>query len=624
MKEVLYLDFETYYSKEYSLRKMTAVEYIHNPQFEVQGCAVAIGDSPAVWLEGPAFAQWIKSHDPNDYLAVSHNATFDMSILSWHYNWVPAMMACTLSMARATMGHYLRSFALAAVSQELGLPAKGDCIKKVIGKNLDVIKADATLYEEFQAYAIRDVDNCRAIFKHVRNHYNFPNSELKLLDLVIRCCVQPQLQLDPTVLCEHLVEVKKNKEEMLAQALLAGCSGPGDLMSNEKFADLLRLKGVTPPEKISPITGKTTYAFAKTDNEFLKLQDHPDIAVQTIVAARLSHKSTLEETRCEKMLRIAQLPIQTPYPTKFNFMPVPLRYSGAHTHRLSGDWGFNMQNLPRGSALRRALVAPPGHKIVTVDSAQVEARGVAALCNQPELVNQFRNGEDVYCNFASLVFGKPITKADKAERFIGKTAVLGLGYGLGAKTYRERIKSDSRNQVGKTIDLSEVEAKKVVDTYRGTYMAVPEAWHTLNSNIYMMANAKECSFQFGPVELKYNHITLPSGLRLTYDGLSRVEGEWYYRWGGYLKKLYGGKMLENITQACARIIVMDAAMRIKDRLGINIALQAHDELVYVVADEQVEEVSKVLTEEMNRPVPWCPTWPLASEVGVGDNYGDAK
>jgi hypothetical protein len=388
---------------------------------------------------------------------------------------------------------------------------------------------------------------------------------------------------------------------------------------------LLLELGVDPPLKISPTTGKQAFAFAKTDPAMIELAEHEDPPVQALVAARLGHKSTLEESRTQRFLNIANLG----WPCNLlGNMPIPLRYAGAHTHRLSGDWKLNLQNLPRGGALRRALIAPPHHVIVAADASQIEARIVAWLCGQDDLVAQFAAGEDVYSSFASEVFDKPVTKADVVERFIGKTCILGMGYGVGWLKFQATVKVQSKLQLGKAVELDEGEASRIVTAYRRKYARIPATWRVLGSaGIDVLAGVSEQPFSLGPCVFEKGSIVLPSGLRLYYDNLRNQNEEWWFDYAGQATKLYGGKLLENLTQALARIAVMDAAVRIERRLrrfGWGLALQVHDELVYVVPVHVADTVKQIMLEEMARRPEWAPTLPLKADAGIGLSYGEAK
>lgn len=623
--KTIFMDYETYYSQDYSLRKMTPVEYVLDPRFECIGAAIKEGvDGEAYWVDGVDLPHFFADQDPADTSIVTHNALFDMCITAWRYKFNPRLMVDTLGMARAALASELRSLSLAKVAMHLGIGVKGDTVHKVIGMNSVAIK-QAGLYDSYIEYAINDVELCAQIYDRLIKGGKFPARELVVMDTVLRCAIQPQFLLDQHVLAEHLHTIKSSKEQMLASAMMSsGVSDKSDLMSNDKFAELLRSLGVEPPTKTSLVTNKVTYAFAKTDPQFIELEEHENPAVQALVAARLGHKSTLEETRTERFLSIARL--QWPDAPQGR-MPMPLRYSGAHTHRLSGDWSLNVQNMPRGGALRRALIAPPGHLVLAADASQIEARIVAWICGQTDLVLQFAKGEDVYSSFASRVFEKPINKKDHpAERFIGKTAILGLGYGLGWEKFQRTVKLQSKSQTGKQIELTDGEAMAIIRTYREGYEFIPKMWRLLGNNINILAGSRE-TLEIGPVRFYEGSILLPSGLRLHYHKLRQEEGNWIYEYSGKTKRLYGGALLENIVQALARIVVMDAAVRLRRRLseyGVQLALQVHDELVYVVPEGIAEELKAIALEEMGRRPEWAPDLPLATEADIGPSYGDAK
>ena len=619
--KTIFIDYETYYDRDYSLRKMTPVEYVLDHRFECIGCAVKEGlDGEPYWVDGVDLPLFFADLNASDTMLVSHNALFDACITAWRYNFHPRLTADTLGIARATIGHECKSLSLANVALKLGIGAKGGTVHKVEGMSAAAIKA-AGLYDEYVQYSSNDVELCAEIYrKLVVEERRFPIKELAVMDMVIRCAIEPQMYLDQNVLALHHHTIKARKEELLQRVSI----DKSELMSNDKFAQALRNIGVEPPMKISLLTGKETFAFSKTDPAFMDLLEHDEPQVQALVSARLGLKSTLEETRTERFMSIARL---TWPGNKQGLMPMPLRYSGAHTHRLSGDWSLNVQNMPRGGALRRALIAPPGHVVLASDASQIEARIVAWIADQFDLVEQFAKGEDVYSSFASKVFGREINKkTDPAERFIGKTAILGLGYGLGWTKFQRTVKMQSKAQTGKLIDLTDEEALNVVQTYRNGYSSIPAIWRVLGDNINVLSSGNG-SFSIGPCVFEKGAILLPNGLRLHYHDLKYDNNEWTYTYAGKPKRLYGGALLENIVQALARIVVMDAATRLRAKLAmydVQLALQVHDELVYVVPEEVAAVCEKIALDEMSTRPSWAPTLPLAAEASYGKSYGDAK
>src|SRR5215207_2648826 len=330
----LVLDFETYYDKEYSLRKMSPVEYLLDPRFEVIGCAVITTEDEngyPHWLDGEHLRAYLTGlRRNNDKLVViSHNALFDMCILAWHYGVVPDLIIDTMSMARALLYAFVGKVSLEAVADHLGLPPKGHAIKHVSGMNAQTIK-DAGLWSTYTAYAIHDAWLCEQIFLKLAP--DFPREEFVIFDMVARCAIEPKFKLDVELLSQHAAYIEAQKHAMLARC---GFTDRMALMSNEKFAGALRILGIEPPMKLSPATGELTYAFAKSDPSMIELAEHENQYVQALVAARVGHKSTIEQTRTEKLLTISRL--EWPDGSK-GWCPIPLRCSGAHTHRLSGDW----------------------------------------------------------------------------------------------------------------------------------------------------------------------------------------------------------------------------------------------------------------------------------------------
>jgi DNA polymerase len=618
----LFLDIESYYDSDYSLSKMTSAEYILDPRFECIMLGMAEGDGPVSVIPGPDIQKVLNSLDASNYTTITHNALFDKCILAWRYGFVPALMLDTLGMSRALLGHRLRSHKLAKVAEFLRLPPKGNFVENV--KGLHFADFGYGQLERYKEYCAHDTDLCRQSFRILEPH--FPASERYIMDLVLRAAVQPQLILDADMLTRHLDSVRERKRLLLDKC---GVTKP-ELMSTQIFKEKLEELGIVVEDKPSPASVKRgdnplvmIPALAKTDLFMKTLLEHPDEAVSTLAAARLGHKSTLEETRAERLLRIGALPWAQP-----SSMPVPLRYHGAHTSRLSGDWQMNMQNLPRGSALRSALVAPPGCQVIVTDLAQIEARIVGWLCGCTKLVNQFRNREDVYCAMATEIFGRVITKADKLERFIGKSAILGLGYGLGSDNFFVRVKQAAAAQgVALPEDVFTQDlAGKTVKIYREVYRQIPQFWYYLNKVIqhtfYGGASYTNPVVRFLRVRGQAV-VVLPNDMCLVYSRPTVEDGEHWYWYGGEKHKIYGAKLLENIVQALARIIVMHAGLRLH-KLGYRWCLQAHDELVFVIPDTDLEEALKVIHTEMVRPPSWALDLPLAADIGHGRNYGEAK
>jgi DNA polymerase I-like protein with 3'-5' exonuclease and polymerase domains len=452
----LTIDFETYYDKDFSLSKLTTEEYVRDDRFEVIGVSVKVGDEPAQWFSGTKgeTKDWLDQFEMEKYFVVAHNMMFDGAILAWYFDTHPFALMDTLAMLRAVDGTEVGN-SLAKAAERYGIGKKGTEVVAAMGKRRrDFSTTDLQQYGE---YCKNDVEITYKLFEILR--YSFKNKELRLIDLTLRMFTKPALQLNLPLLEQHLIDVVDKKE-----ALIAAASADKDsLMSNLKFADMLIDLGVEPPTKISPTTGKLTFAFAKNDDGFKALADHPDLQVQALVAARLGNKSTLEETRTQRFIDIA----------KRGSLPVPLRYYAAHTGRWGGDDKLNLQNLPRGKKgepppkLKCAIVPPEGYVLIDSDSSQIEARVLAWLAGQNDLVNAFESGEDVYRIMAAKIYRRQIiANVTEEERFVGKTTILGCGYGMGHVKFRAQLRAFG-------VDLSEEWCKKVLRTYRDEYSHIP-------------------------------------------------------------------------------------------------------------------------------------------------------
>ena len=933
--KLITLDFETYFDKIYSLRKMTPAEYILDERFETICCAVQVDTGPVDVIDGPDFPAWLAQYPASECISLTFNALFDNCILAWRYGWVPSRMVDGLGISRSLLGHKLRSLSLEKVAEHLELGAKGSTIHSVVGMNRRAI-IDAGLMPALHQYTAQDVTLLKGIFNKLAP--SFPKSEWRVMDLVLRCCVQPKFVMNVPKLEAHLAAVQAEKARLIAEAGV----DKAQLMATAAFAKVLEDLGVVVETKISP-TGNEIPALAKTDDFMNALAEHDDSRVQAVAAARLGVKSTLEEKRCERMLAIARLPWHIaglPAAT----MPIPLRYAGAHTQRLSGDWKINClhpdieiltpagwqrikdwqaktpvmqwwpdgrltwetaakkierdsgelvwfdspfvkggftpdhrmvtmrtghpkdytagwvadhsgldgipvsgffeqketlseaqvrllvalaadgsvcrgihwqwgfhkerkasrlrqllraagvafnenksgprwsfstkptvractntpsqghgwlqkgfgpwvlalgpwgmdalldelvywdgwrhkngqvifttslreqalwvqtvghlrgrpatvkryrkltnfgecdswyvffrrskltsikgnrhpymgktycpsvassyiiarydggifitgqcQNLPTGrgtasSALRDALEAPPGHKVVVCDLSKIEAL-LTAWFTRAAIFQDFVDGKDPYCTMASQIFGFPVTIANEIERFVGKSAVLGLGFGLGADNFYIKTAAAARAQ---GLEVGEVWtpelAKKTVDTYRQVNHATKAFWKLLDGHLAMAWLGTAPPATIGPITIGQGYVQGPDGLRMYYDNEPRSDVpnhmDTWYRYGGRWKKIYGAAFLENIIQFLARIIQMNVALRLA-ATGVpflRIAHTIHDELVFVVPDKYVDKAKAIVLDQMTKRPSWGEDIPIKAEVTktLAQNYGAAK
>lgn len=611
------LDFETYYSKDFSLSKMTTEAYIRDTQFEVIGFSYKIDQEPAKWVTGSfgELALALEELDIPSHYLICHNMAFDGAILAWRFGIMPKYYLDTLSMSRPITGLTVGG-SLKALAEKYGIGEKGTEVVNALGKRRSDFEPGELA--KYGNYCNNDVELTWTLYNILKK--DNPPKELYIQDLMIRMFTDPVLELDRDVLIAHLNNVQDKKAKLMERIDLS--IGRDALMSNPQFAEVLKKLGVEPPVKTSLRTNKEAYAFSKTDLEFKALLEHPNTAVQAVVAARLGIKSTLEETRTESFLGISER----------GALPILLNYWGAHTGRASGGDKMNLQNLPRGGALRRSITVPKNHVLVAVDSAQIEARVVAWLAGQEDLLVDFRNSVDIYSKFASIVYGKTVTKADKVERFVGKTCILGLGYGMGPDKFQGTLKI---GQGGISVEMDLGEAKQTVTTYRTKYAKIAELWKDAQKALDKMSQGFDTEFGVG-VQLRCTAegIHLPNGTMVRYPNL-RKSGDGYEYDGRYgAVKIYGGKVVENVVQALARIVVFDQMAKIDIEMRKNdnpsadcrykVALTVHDEVVCVVPKSASSWALEFMTSTMSVPPKWCANLPVSCEGDIGNNYADAK
>jgi DNA polymerase len=538
---------------------------------------------------------------------LAHNAQFDAAILTWIFGQKPRAWLDTLSMARAMFGITVGG-SLAKLVEHFGLGAKGLEVNDAKGLRLEDFPADQLA--QYGEYCKNDVE---LTYKLYHEMSGFPAVEKRLIDITIRMFSDPLLELDVDKLEDHLKGVRDRKERLFTEAGIT----KEILNSSAKFAELLVQQGVEPPIKISPATGKDTFAFAKSDAEFMALLEHPNEIVQALVAARVGAKSTLEETRTERFISIAR---RGHIGGALRRLPIPLKYYAAHTGRWGGSDKVNLQNLPsrgaEGGKLKRCLVAPRGHVIIDCDSSQIEARVLAWLAGQTDILDRFSRKEDVYKYMAARIFGVAINEVTPEQRFIGKTTVLGAGYGMGAIKFQIQLKT-----MGKDVDIDT--CKFIIRQYRNANPHIASWWNHLTMALECMLHNKPLDIdKVGLMTLEpFTGISLPNGLMQNYPELTRhSSGEFTYKTRMGVNKIYGGKVAENLCQAVARCIIGEQIIQIEKLY--RVVLTVHDAIACVVPAEDAVYAKEYIEACMRMPPAWAKGLPLDCESGMALNYGD--
>ena len=625
---VITLDFETFYDTSFSLSRLTTEEYIRSPDFELIGVGVKMNDEPAYWISGSRetiFSE-LKKLPWKQSMLLCHNTMFDGAILNWFCKISPNLYLDTLCMARALHGVDAGG-SLKALAERYKIGVKGEEVIHAKGKRL----ADFTPEElaRYGDYCINDVELTYKLFDKMAPY--FSEQEIHLIDTTLRMFTHPILYVDQELLTQRLTELKQEKLDLLGSLKeKLKCTDEEEvrqkLASNKKFAELLKELDVEVPMKTSPTTGKDTYALAKNDEGFITLTEHEDTFIQHLCSVRLGTKSTIEESRIERFIQVGA--------RNNGRLPIPLKYYGAHTGRWAGSDKVNFQNLPsrdkKKKTLKNAVVAPDGYTVINCDSSQIEARVLAWLAGQDDVVRMFAEGRDVYSEFASKVYERPISKADPVERFVGKTCILGLGYGTGATKLQHTLKTQPPGAV-----IDDDEAKRIVKVYRDENDKIPELWQACDKyldNLICWPNKKnsdkrEPDYFLGLhecVTATPQGILLPSNFYIRYPEITTDTTEEktriVYKSRKGLISIWGGAVVENIVQALARCVVGEQMLKIGERY--RPALTVHDAVVCVVPDDEVEEATKFIVQCMTTPPKWATGLPVACEAKHGKSYGD--
>jgi DNA polymerase len=642
------LDFETYYSsKTFSLSKLGAQEYVLSPQFQTIGVGIDWGNS-LQWhthADIDAAMATLRSMQ-GSLIVVCHNAMFDAAVLAWKYDVHPAYIVDTLSLARsvglqATVGGSLSALADQMRAAGIQCPPKGAEVATFDGYRLETFRPDEL--ERYGRYCLDDVRITKALFDYLRTI--IPPEEMLWQSDVMKMYTERRLFINAGVVAEELARVKARRKAAM-DLLLSRMGGDASVLtrvlnSNPQFAEFLQLMGADVPMKLSKATGLETYAFSKTDVKFLEMVDHPIPEVAALVEARLGLKSSIEETRCETFLKLADA----------GPLPVPYQVSGAKTHRLAGSDGFNLQNLPSGrkegqsKALRTAIEAPVGYVLVGCDSGQVEVRVADYIAGARQGIEDFRNGVCPYSSLAARMFGEGEAEQIKRDakagvepwamrRQVAKSARLGAQFGIGPPKFVDYCKT----QAGLTITPQEGE--RYVYGFRNASPEIQETWKLHGKVLAAMVRGEHG--YFGGLDntlLWYDGaryvmgvhmpgVRLPDGMWLSYPGLTVKPGDKGPSYSYTNKRgkgteevyIYGGKFFENTTQALAFSVMKYQATL----LNYPLVLNSHDEHVILVKESEVTMARENIEWAMRQTPPWAPGLPLDCESKVGRNYGDLK
>lgn len=688
---LIVIDFETYWdSKTYTLSKMGPIEYVRNEKFTPQLCAFTLSNGSCCVdcsvVEHERLRTTFENMDTHDVAWCGHNMHgFDSLILSEFFDFHPQKIYDTIAMMRWTGLSRVCRESHAALTEFLG---NGNKAAGTVVSDHKQWPDDFTPEERafFIQYCKDDAGQC---YQNAQDMlpYMTPDA-LRFMSITARMATEPSFVLDEDLLLEYLSDLdnaadKARQELMSMFSFQTNADMLAALRSADKFAVMLRSLGVEPPLKESAAKTKTkreklqlaadagvpgaaeelenmqpvmTYAFSKTDVDFVLMQDHPDPRVALLVRTRLQLNSSIDRSRAETLLKFARM--HKPLPIMLGAW---LAHTGRYSAGASADAGtktdkLQFQNLskrdPSKRKLRQAIKVPKGKVVVACDSSQIEARGLAFVANEVGLLTQFREGRDPYSELAETIFGVPwqdikagAKSGDKTMemyRNTGKTGILSCGYSVGHHKYSNTLLRQGIH-LHEDLDRHHELARYAHGIYRAAHPNIVAFWKTAENVLEAMLRGESGTFggpnndiyTFGimPVgprtDLCVPSVRFPSGYILRYPGL-RAErndrGKWQFLYDTYKgaskipTHIYGGAFTNNLVQGLSFVdVIMYQGCRM-DEAGIKLACNIHDAWASVVPEEQGDYVKQQMLHYMSIVPPALNGLPVACEAKIGTTF----
>jgi len=597
------IDIESFYSDEFTLSKLSTEHYVRDKRFEAHGAAIKWSPNHnAKWYDEKELRHVLAEHDFSDSFVICHHHQFDGLILSHRYGVFPKKRGCTLSMARLMLGNHI-GVSLDSVRTHFGMPLKKTPYNLFKGKHWHEL--DSAARGLVAEGCCDEVESIWTVFCALMAHC-FPVEELEVIDITMRMFCEPLLRANVDLLARIWEREAAQKADRIKMLDI----DPAELQSTDKFKALLEAEGVEIQYKDG--TNGPIPQFAKNDPFMQELLEDEDDRIRGLAEARIGAKSTLLQTRAETLGWMAS---RGP-------LCVYLKMYAAHTTRWGGGDKSNFQNFKKSDPdfpvddeplkIVDAILPPEGYYLAKPDMSQIECRLVNFLAGQQDKIEDFRQGRNPYVGVASQFYGYPVNKKDHPIEYLaGKVIELQCGFGSGAEKIRATLRTKAK------IFITAEEGVKARDAYRDTHPAVCDYWKAGNGMLKVLAYGSTTNW--GPMLLKDYRIWLPNGAPLIYDTLEWYvdpeTGEKYWRMRsrkGWVKT-YGAKLVENVVQALARVIISQAMIRIA-RMGYRIVSTEHDSLwILIPKDGREQEHLERCKTEMVRPLPWLPGLPLACE-----------
>lgn len=619
------VDWETYFTSDYNLRKTSISEYVTDEKFRILGVAIKVNKKPVTFLSNnsPTISQDFLAklqEYAGGYTIINHNSLFDALIakrlgLQWPY------VLDTLAMARHFNSR--RHNDLKRLSHDYKLPAKGDTLQ------FRGLKEPTDALAE---YANQDAENTYSLAEIFAEYMTNPKLELWLMQHTLGLFLDPVLRINDN----RAVKIQNLMQRKIVLAMKKAGTSLEEVNSPIKLKARLEAMGVDVPMKPGkPKNGKPHMipAFAKTDYGYQLLADHDNSKVRELIQARKSAKSWPKLIK-----RIHNIVHQTW--ARGNKLPVPLKYYGASTGRWAGTEKTNLQNLSKRSderlvrQVRSIIYAPPAHRLVIVDAAQIEARGVVWIAEQEEALKEYREYDalkdqpklqkmkDRYRLLATEVYRCLVEDVIETQRTTGKILTLGCGYGMGAVRCVDYAKTTFK------VDMTVADATKYIKIYRAQNPKVVKFWYSIeNAFKFVMTYKTPRYLSSGRIRVSWVPgrdviaLRLPNTRVLYYhsprmqteQGRSHLSTE-------FTPHLWGGLLTENIVQAISRDILGEAIYAMEHE-NIPVALHVHDETISVIPLADAESVMKRVEEIFSIIPSWAEGWPLGAGGKIVERYG---
>ena len=570
-----------------------------------------------------------------DCTVVGANLPFDAQILAMKFNIYPRYTIDIFDLARYSDPK--QHVSVAEQAKRAGLEAKGDT-NKFKGLRWE----DMTREQKFamRDYCTHDVYLETELFRNLLPTISNPKKELWLAHHTLELFTKPRFDFNfplareiymgmSSELKKTLVDVGYTKKE------LSGTISFAEILTSNLPEGEVPLKWGKPTKNLILITGVGKIVAVADGDEGRKfLLEHPDEKVRKIMEAKIAITSW---PKWMKRVRSMAMHAKA-FDGK---MPVPIRYCGAHTKRWTGTQKINLLNLggagrggsgthPLISRVRNLLVAPEGFMLGIVDARQIECRLLAWYAGEDKLLTGFKDGKDIYSEFASDLFDEAVHEPDGSEtpreqkrltiqRGFGKDAILGCGYGMGAKTFYDRCYSNpDLRPMFDDGTYARAFIERLIKMYRMKYAKIVHLWSDLEKAFKYVTKFKNEVIEVCDGKLKfYNEngttiIELPSGSKLYYPH-AHVSGVGKYSNAGYEHgKVYGGLLAENIMQSTGRELLIDVIINCEGLL-YDVLLHTYDEVVCLICEGDEKRAMRNINKFMCTVPKWASGLPLGSK-----------